>query len=34
VVCAVKAARDMSWRDALTAARPPVPTVEPHSGRT
>jgi O-antigen ligase len=28
VVCAVKAARDMSWRDALAAGRPPVPTVE------
>ncbi|WP_157005795.1 O-antigen ligase family protein [Agromyces laixinhei] len=25
VVCAVKAARDMSWRDALAAGRPPVP---------
>ncbi|PWC03818.1 O-antigen ligase family protein [Agromyces badenianii] len=24
VVCAVKAARDMSWRDALVAGRPPV----------
>ncbi|MFD4422724.1 O-antigen ligase family protein [Agromyces sp. NPDC058484] len=24
VVCAVKAARDMSWRDALAAGRPPV----------
>ncbi len=28
VVCAVKAARDMSWRDALAAGRPPAPTVE------
>lgn len=28
VVCAVKAARDMSWRDALAASRPPEPTVE------
>ena len=28
VVCAVKAARDMSWRDALAAGRPPVPAVE------
>lgn len=28
VVCAVKAARDMSWRDALAAGRPPDPTVE------
>jgi hypothetical protein len=28
VVCAVKAARDMSWRDALAAARPPAPAVE------
>ena len=25
VVCAVKAARDMSWRDALAAGRPPTP---------
>ena len=25
VVCAVKAARDMSWRDALAAGRPPAP---------
>jgi O-antigen ligase len=28
VVCAVKAARDMSWRDALAAGRPPAPSVE------
>lgn len=28
VVCAVKAARDMSWRDALAAGRPPAPTHE------
>ncbi|GAA4367729.1 O-antigen ligase family protein [Agromyces bauzanensis] len=28
VVCAVKAARDMSWRDALAAGRPPEPTLE------
>ena len=28
VVCAVKAARDMSWRDALAAGRPPAPTAE------
>jgi O-antigen ligase len=28
VVCAVKAARDMSWRDALAAGRPPVPAIE------
>lgn len=28
VVCAVKAARDMSWRDALAAGRPPAPAVE------
>lgn len=28
VVCAVKAARDMSWRDALAAGRPPMPAVE------
>ena len=28
VVCAVKAARDMSWRDALAAGRPPAPTLE------
>lgn len=28
VVCVVKAARDMSWRDALAAGRPPAPTVE------
>jgi multidrug efflux pump len=29
VVCAVKSARDMSWRDALAANRPPGPAVEP-----
>jgi O-antigen ligase len=28
VVCAVKAARDMSWRDALAAGRPPAPAHE------
>jgi O-antigen ligase len=28
VVCAVKAARDMSWRDALAASRPPAPSIE------
>jgi O-antigen ligase len=28
VVCAVKAARDMSWRDALAAGRPPAPALE------
>jgi O-antigen ligase len=28
VVCAVKAARDMSWRDALAAGRPPAPAEE------
>lgn len=28
VVCAVKAARDMSWRDALAAGRPHAPTHE------
>lgn len=28
VVCAVKAARDMSWRDALAAGRPPAPAVD------
>lgn len=28
VVCAVKAARDMSWRDALAAGRPPAPAME------
>ena len=28
VVCAVKAARDMSWRDALAAGRPPAPSLD------
>jgi O-antigen ligase len=28
IVCAVKAARDMSWRDALAASRPPAPSLE------
>ncbi|MET4160149.1 O-antigen ligase family protein [Agromyces sp. PvR057] len=31
IVCAVKAARDMSWRDALAANRPPTPAVEPRA---
>lgn len=33
VVCAVKAARDMSWRDALASRRAPAPALDDRPGR-